>query len=131
MRKEEERIAALPPPPVVAKRWDIRYKGPKSNKGLTLNSRGTAITSKTKEPCLIVSSECCTNDPYVLEDFPEDADDIPGTFDPYIPPPLPTVEEEKEESIIVAEEPVEEEKEPTPTEIEEKRIEEEIIDKKK
>ena len=28
----------------------------------------------------------CTNDPYVLEDFPPDADDIPGTFDPYIPP---------------------------------------------
>ena len=35
---------------------------------------------------MMIPNASFTNDPYVIEDFPEDADDIPGTFDPYIPP---------------------------------------------
>lgn len=87
MRKEEEkRIAELPPPPILPNRWEIRFKDPKGGSGAESNKRGTQFKVKTKDPAVMIPNAGCTNDPYVIEDFPPDADDIPGTFDPYIPP---------------------------------------------
>jgi hypothetical protein len=40
-RIEAERIAALPPPPIVPKRWDFRFKDPKSNVGIELAAKDT------------------------------------------------------------------------------------------
>jgi len=87
VRKEEEkRLEELPPPPILPKRWEIRFDNPKGGKGTETKKKGTVIKVQSSEPAMIIPNASCTNDPYVIEDFPPDADDIPGTFDPYIDP---------------------------------------------
>jgi hypothetical protein len=40
-RMEAERIAALPPPPVLPRRWDFRFGDPKANIGIELAEKNT------------------------------------------------------------------------------------------
>ena len=72
-RREKERLANLPPPPIQPRRLEFKFDGGRN--------KGNTFRSETSEANVaLVSSAVCTNFAYVLEDFPEDADDIPGTF---------------------------------------------------
>ena len=87
-RIEAERIANLPPPPILPKR--LEFKFPKKAQGLKPMSKGNRIEAPSAEPGTVLVAVACLNEEYTIEDFPEGADDIPGTFE--MPPPLIDVE---------------------------------------
>lgn len=111
-RLEAERIAALPPPPVLPRRWDFRFKDPKANKGIELAKKGTQIVVNQAEPACIVAIEQTKNEPYVGSDFPIYATDCPGTWEPWPEEPAPVdPEEEALAAAVVADEELQQEEE--------------------
>ena len=102
--EEAERLANEPPPPILAARYDLRFNNTKFNHALLVDDDGIKVTSEVITTGMLILTEPCNPEPYTIDDFPEDADDIPGTFDPYVseagedPGGEPKPEEEKGES---------------------------------
>ena len=107
---EEERIVAeaianAPPPPVVAKVFEFRFKDPAyKNENVDIDADNVKLTMNSNQLSIIIPKATCKNEPLTIEDFPEDADDIPGTFDP--PSPEPEREPRKKKKKEVEVEPV-------------------------
>ena len=79
-RIEAERIARLPPPKAYAKRFNFRFENNLLLQGFAVEE-DEVIVSDALDPATIIIGEVLQNMPYIIEDFPEDATDIPGTFD--------------------------------------------------
>lgn len=103
---EAERLANEPPPPILAARYDLRFNNTKFNHALLVDDDGIKVTSEVITTGMLILTEPCNPEPYTIDDFPEDADDIPGTFDPYVseagedPGGEPKPEEEKAEVLL-------------------------------
>lgn len=88
IRLVAEAIANAPPPPVVARVFEFRFKDPAyKNENVDINPENTRLTMNSNKLSIIIPKATCKNEPLTIDDFPEDADDIPGTFDPPSPPP--------------------------------------------
>lgn len=83
-RLEAERIANIPPPPILAKR--LEFKFPKNCKGIKPMNKGIRIEAKTNAPGTALMNVAIKCEEYAIDDFPEDADDIPGTIEIIAPP---------------------------------------------
>ena len=49
--------------------------------GIQTDKKGEKLISKSADLSCLLVEEACQNEAYVIEDFPEDASDIPGRFE--------------------------------------------------
>ena len=110
---EKERIANIPVPHT-AKRLDVRFGGKsKKSKDIKTSDKGCRFESTTPNRATLIIATPCSKEPYTLDDFPEDAEDLPGHFEENViyPEPEP-VEEPKEDDEAKAPEKEEEDANP-------------------